>query len=73
MADGCGMGGVGIKPKPLLSIEVSSLVRVQEDKFTQWSLLYSIWFLFMLIVMLISSKSTAFFTVTLQRIFSFVT
>ena len=38
MADGCGMGGVGTKPKPLLSIEVSSLVRVQEDKLTQWSL-----------------------------------
>ena len=32
------MGGVGTKPKPLLSIEVSSLVRVQEDKFTQWLL-----------------------------------
>ena len=25
------MCGVGTKPKPLLSIEVSSLVRVQED------------------------------------------
>ena len=34
MADGCGKGGVG----PLLSTEVSSLVRVQEDKLTQWSL-----------------------------------
>ena len=36
------MGGVGMKPKPLLSIEVSSLVRVQEDKFTQWLLFSSI-------------------------------
>ena len=38
MADGCGMGGFGAKPKPLMSTEVSSLVRVQEDKLTQWSL-----------------------------------
>ena len=37
MVDGCGVGGVGTKPRPLLSIEVSSLVRVQEDRFTQWS------------------------------------
>ena len=36
MVAGCGVGGVGTKPKPLLSIEVS-LVRVQEDRVTQWS------------------------------------
>ena len=42
MADGCGVGGVGTKSKPLLSVEVSSLVRVQEDRFTQWVIiLYS--------------------------------
>ena len=43
MADGYGVGGVGTKPKPLLlSVEVSSLVRVQEDRFTQWVIiLYS--------------------------------
>ena len=37
MEDRCGMGGVGTKPKPLLSTEVSCLVRVQEDRFTQCS------------------------------------
>ena len=42
MVDGCGVGGVGTKPKPLLSIEVSSLVRVQEDRFTQWSLFFTL-------------------------------
>ena len=40
MVDGCGTGGVGTKPKPLLSIKVSSLVRVQEDRFTQWSFVF---------------------------------
>ena len=35
--------------------------------------LYSIWVLFMVIVMIIPSKSTGFFTVNFQRIFSFVT
>ena len=36
MVDGSGVGGVG-----LLSIEVS-LVRVQEDRFTQWSLFFTL-------------------------------
>ena len=40
--DRCGTGGVGTKPRPLLSIEVSSLVRVQEDKFIQWSLFFTL-------------------------------
>ena len=36
MVDGYGVGGVGTKPKPLLTIEIA-LVRVQEDRFTQLS------------------------------------
>ena len=34
--------GLGKKPKPLLSIEVFSLVRVQEDRYTQWSLFFTL-------------------------------
>ena len=40
MVDGCGTGGIGMKTKPLLSIEFSSLVRAQDDRFTQWSLFF---------------------------------
>ena len=74
MVDGCGVGGVGTKPRPLLSIEVSSLVRVQEDRFTQWSLFfYLIWSLFMLIIMIESTESTRFLVDNVQRIFILVT
>ena len=57
MVAGCGVGGVGTKPKPLLSIEVSSLVRVQEDRVTQWSFFYLIWSFFVLIIMIVPTKS----------------
>ena len=71
---GGGTGRVGTKPRPLLSIEVSSLVRVQEDRFTQWSLFfYLIWSLFMLIIMIVPTKSTRFLTDNFQRIFILVT
>jgi len=57
MVAGCGVGVVGTKPKPLLSIEVSSLVRVQEDRVTQWSFFYLIWSFFVLIIMIVPTKS----------------
>ena len=74
MVDGCSVGWVGTKPKPLLSIEVSSLVRVQEDRFTQWSLFfYLIWSLFMLIIMIESTESSRSLVDNIQRIFILVT
>ena len=55
MVDGCSTDGVGTKPKPLLSSEVSSLVRVQEDRFsyTVVIVVYPTCFFLMLIVVII--------------------
>ena len=72
MVDGCGTGGVGTKPRPLLSIEVSSLVKVQQI-YTVVIVFYLIWSLFMLIIMIVPTKSTRFLTDNFQRIFILVT
>ena len=64
MVDGCRTGDLGQNlAKPLLNIEVSSLVRVQEDRFSYTVVIfYLIWSLFMLIIMIIPSESTRFLT-----------
>ena len=64
MVDGCCTGDLGQNlAKPLLNIEVSSLVRVQEDRFSYTVVIfYLIWSLFMLIIMIIPSESTRFLT-----------
>ena len=63
MVDGCCTGDLGQNlAKPLLNIEVSSLVRVQEDRFSYTVVIFLPYLVFMLIIMIIPSESTRFLT-----------